>query len=307
MLSFRFAPLAAALVASVAAGPLQRRGTNGRASFFHAGAGACGWTNSGSDKIVAVTQADWDNGANCGRTIFINHKGNTQQATVADLCPTCTGSHDLDMSWSLFSALGGTAEQGVFQMNWQWESSGSSSSSTNDDSNNSGKSSSSSSSSSSSHKSTSILSSSSSTSSHSVPKQTQASTSHSVSATRTVSTSAQAQATGSSPSEANETVTGEPAWWAEVIDYCGLDTEPQYPVAIAESKLYRTDDLSKACGKAVSVRNPANNKIVEATIVSYLPGAEENYIAMGDAFRVLSDDYENPEVDSVEWGFPISS
>ncbi|CAO1628692.1 unnamed protein product [Parajaminaea phylloscopi] len=319
MLSFKFAPLAAALVASVAAAPLQRRGKAGQATFYDAGLGACGWTNSGSDKIVAVTYANWAGGANCGKTISITHNGNTQQATIADLCPTCGGSDDLDMSWGLFSALGGTHDMGVFQMQW---SMGSDSGSSNNNNNNNNQqkqqkqqnkqeeqktTSSSSAQPTSTHSASPSSSSAASSTSSPSPKKTSAATSHSVSASRTASTSAKAQATGSSYREAKSTVTGTPAWWASVDDYCGLDSEPKYPVAIAQSKLYSTADLSNACGKAVSLRNPANNKTVEATVVSYLPGAEENYIALGDAYRVLSDDYNNPNVETVEWGFPESS
>lgn len=290
--------------------------------------GACGWTNSGNDKIVAVTYANWNGGANCGKTISITYNGNTQQATVADLCPTCGGSSDLDMSWGLFSALGGTADQGVFQMSWSFGSDSGSSNQNNNNNNNvkqqqqiaaatSSSSSSSSatqtySSSSSSSSSSSPSSSSSSSSSHSTPTSTSTAattpaSSHSVSASRTATTSAKAEATAASYRKAKDFVTGAPAWWAVVEDYCGLESEPKYPVAIGNSKLYSTADLSKACGKAISLRNPANNKTVEATVVSYLPGSEENYIALGDAYRVLSDNYDSPSVEIVEWGFPESS
>lgn len=290
MLSLKFAAFASALVATVSALPLQKR-MSGTATFYQAGLGNCGWTNSGSDMIVALPTSMYAGGSHCGKKLTVTNQktGKTQQATVADSCPTCGSSQDLDMSWGLFSALGGTENEGVFPISWSFG--GSSGSSSNNNNNDDKKSSSSSSSS---HSATPT--STSSSSSHSAT-----STASTASATKSTSTSAQPTSTGYS--QPKDTVSGTPAFWAEVTDYCGLDSKPEYPVAIAPSKLYGNADLANACGKAVSLKNPANGKTVEGTVVSYLPGGEENAIALGTAFRALSDNYDAPAVESVQWGF----
>ncbi|GAC72559.1 hypothetical protein PANT_7d00162 [Moesziomyces antarcticus T-34] len=114
--------LAIALAAAgAAAAPLAKR-SSGQATYYAAGlaadhdhtsflpilltTGACGWTNSGSDFIVAMNAPEWAGGAHCGQTVTItnNKNGNTQTAQVADLCPGCSWG-SLDMSTSLFSAL----------------------------------------------------------------------------------------------------------------------------------------------------------------------------------------------------------
>lgn len=266
MLSFRFASLALALVAGATAAPIQRRDNSGQATFFQAGLGACGWTNSGSDMIVAVTPSVFSGGSVCGKKITITNEktGKTQEATISDECPTCTSTKDLDMSSGLFSALGGTEEEGVFQMKWSWGSDSSSSSS-----------------------------SSSSSNSNDSKDTNQKST----------KTSSSSAAKSSSSSSASDTVSGTPSWWSEVQDYCNLDSKPEYPVAIAPSKFFSADDLSNACGKSVSLKNPANGKTVTGTVASYLSGAEENSIALSNAYSALADDASNPgSISTVQWG-----
>lgn len=43
----------------------------------------------------------------CGKTVIVKNKssGATQEATVADTCPTCTNAESLDLSRGLFAAL----------------------------------------------------------------------------------------------------------------------------------------------------------------------------------------------------------
>jgi expansin (peptidoglycan-binding protein) len=57
----------------------------------------------------------------CGRHVRITNPqtGRTVTAQVADLCPGC-GAGSLDMSPAVFHALGGTDDQGVFPINWNF-------------------------------------------------------------------------------------------------------------------------------------------------------------------------------------------
>ncbi|POW05419.1 hypothetical protein PSHT_10746 [Puccinia striiformis] len=85
---------------------LARRFT-GHATYFAPGTGACGATNSGSDYIVAMNQAQYAGGSLCQKTVSIKNEasGKSVQAKVVDKCPGCAfGS--LDLSPTVFSALG---------------------------------------------------------------------------------------------------------------------------------------------------------------------------------------------------------
>ncbi|KAI9627353.1 hypothetical protein H4Q26_017451 [Puccinia striiformis f. sp. tritici PST-130] len=93
----------------------------GHATYFAPGTGACGATNSGSDYIVAMNQAQYAGGSLCQKTVSIKNEasGKSVQAKVVDKCPGCAfGS--LDLSPTVFSALGDMSA-GVLPISWQLE------------------------------------------------------------------------------------------------------------------------------------------------------------------------------------------
>ncbi|PWN90135.1 hypothetical protein FA10DRAFT_266634 [Acaromyces ingoldii] len=132
MVSAKFIFSLAAFAAAATAAPvdsqpeahLEKRSYSGRATYYQAGMGNCGWENTGADKIVALNTAQYgstsDQSEHCGKKVRIHHNGQTQTATVADSCPTCNyGS--LDMSKSLFGALtNDNFDLGEFQMTWEF-------------------------------------------------------------------------------------------------------------------------------------------------------------------------------------------
>ncbi|KJA27177.1 hypothetical protein HYPSUDRAFT_106555, partial [Hypholoma sublateritium FD-334 SS-4] len=75
-----------------------------RFTFYAAGLGACGKTNSASDFIVALNSAQYDGGAHCFETITITVNGETQSAQIVDECPGCPFA-GLDFSAGLFTAF----------------------------------------------------------------------------------------------------------------------------------------------------------------------------------------------------------
>ncbi|KAF8922525.1 RlpA-like double-psi beta-barrel-protein domain-containing protein-containing protein [Mucidula mucida] len=89
-------------------------------TYYEAGLGACGGTNSGSDFIVAMSAQDWDNGAHCNAQITITINGKSTQATIVDECMGCP-SNDLDFSEGLFKFFGDTS-QGVLSGSWSYGS-----------------------------------------------------------------------------------------------------------------------------------------------------------------------------------------
>ncbi|KAK7460920.1 hypothetical protein VKT23_008848 [Stygiomarasmius scandens] len=76
---------------------------SGSATFFNPGLGACGFTNTDSDFIVAVSSQIFNSGL-CNRQMNVNFQGRNVQVTVVDSCPGC-GAGDIDLSPAAFSQL----------------------------------------------------------------------------------------------------------------------------------------------------------------------------------------------------------
>ncbi|CDR98905.1 hypothetical protein [Sporisorium scitamineum] len=248
--------LALALAAvGAAAAPLAKR-SSGQATYYAAGLGACGWTNSGSDFIVAMNAPEWNGGANCGKTITITNtqNGNTQQAQVVDLCPGCSWG-SLDMSTSLFSALNnGNMDAGATY-----------------------------------------------TKTYS-PSATP--TPSSVSWTQPTPTSFTTYAPQPSSSSNSKTVVSSPEWWSDVNNVCGFVQDARsLPIAISGSSLLAADKLQSACGKWIQIKNNQNGKELSVQVVNFYDGPQGE-VALGEAYKRLANNYENPEtIESVTWGF----
>lgn len=117
------APVAPVLAAAASATATAASGTTGSASgdatFYAVGLGACGWTNSDSEMVVAINAPDWAAGKHCGQFVQITGPAGTQTAKVVDLCPGCA-SGDLDMSPVLFEAVMGSKDIGRAKMDWSF-------------------------------------------------------------------------------------------------------------------------------------------------------------------------------------------
>jgi len=96
----------------------------GRATWFYVGLGACGYTDTDNDWIVALNEAQYDtpHGVYCNRFLVVENEQNgaTAVAKVRDMCPGCSyGS--LDMSPDLFKAIStGGLDEGTFPIKWSW-------------------------------------------------------------------------------------------------------------------------------------------------------------------------------------------
>ncbi|TFK78656.1 hypothetical protein K466DRAFT_668368 [Polyporus arcularius HHB13444] len=103
----RFSVVLFAALSAATFGYAQTSMSGGDATFYTAGVGSCGFTNTDADFIVAVDVATITSfpgaGANpnanpmCGRQLVVTGPdGNSVTVTVADTCPTCApGSVDL--------------------------------------------------------------------------------------------------------------------------------------------------------------------------------------------------------------------
>lgn len=84
-------------------------------------AGACGTVNPDSAKIIALYTSAYANGDNCGRSVVIKNldDGTQTTATVADMCPSCGGPQDIDLSVGAFEAIDSEYKtHGVRNIEW---------------------------------------------------------------------------------------------------------------------------------------------------------------------------------------------
>lgn len=120
----------------------------GEATFYYQGgvAGACGSVSSDSSKVVALQTSMYGSGEYCGKTITITNTGKSSvapvhllavhtadsfissrrkdtgastTATVADECPSCSGSSSIDLSTGAFDAIG-SEDTGVLNVSWSF-------------------------------------------------------------------------------------------------------------------------------------------------------------------------------------------
>ena len=68
---------------------------------------SCPSVNPDSAKIIALYTEAYENGANCGRTVQIDNldDGTSTTAVVADSCPSCSNSNNIDLSVGAFEAI----------------------------------------------------------------------------------------------------------------------------------------------------------------------------------------------------------
>ncbi|KAI0725545.1 RlpA-like double-psi beta-barrel-protein domain-containing protein-containing protein [Fomitopsis betulina] len=112
------------LVPAVAALPVQhfsKRDNTGDGTYYDTGTGACGYTDSNNDPIVAISHVIYGDGESCNQWVQITNpaNGKSQYGQVRDECEGCA-QDDLDMSPSLFQSLGEDLSVGRFQIEWHY-------------------------------------------------------------------------------------------------------------------------------------------------------------------------------------------
>ncbi|KAI5813377.1 RlpA-like double-psi beta-barrel-protein domain-containing protein-containing protein [Pyronema omphalodes] len=99
---------------------------NGLATYYAPGSGSCGWVNSNSDDIVAISYkimepldgGNPNNNPNCGRKIKVSYKGKSLIATVVDKCMGCS-PEKIDLAQGAFEKLS-PIDPGVINVSWEW-------------------------------------------------------------------------------------------------------------------------------------------------------------------------------------------
>ncbi|KAI9753728.1 MAG: hypothetical protein M4579_005019 [Chaenotheca gracillima] len=94
---------------------------SGDITYYEPGLGACGWTNSSDEPIVALPHGLMGEQSNgnpfCGRHIQINNNGKTATAKVVDKCMGCEGD-SIDLSDSVFKQLASMDAGRVSDVDW---------------------------------------------------------------------------------------------------------------------------------------------------------------------------------------------
>lgn len=101
---------------------------SGDGTYYDVSLGACGWTNSDTELVVALSYELYDsvgtanpnNNPYCGKYINVYRDGKTVQVKVVDRCTGCS-YYSLDMSPSAYDQLG-TVEEGRIPITWSWAS-----------------------------------------------------------------------------------------------------------------------------------------------------------------------------------------
>ncbi|KAI0010846.1 RlpA-like double-psi beta-barrel-protein domain-containing protein-containing protein [Xylariaceae sp. FL0662B] len=93
----------------------------GDLTYYEPGLGSCGWTNSDSEQVVALSPAQYARDpAACGKTIQITKDGKTVTAKVVDKCPSCSEG-SIDVSSTVFQQLA-PLTVGRTQVEWDFVS-----------------------------------------------------------------------------------------------------------------------------------------------------------------------------------------
>ncbi|KAH8833550.1 RlpA-like double-psi beta-barrel-protein domain-containing protein-containing protein [Flagelloscypha sp. PMI_526] len=104
---------------------LNKRFSGSRWTFYDAGLGACGKTNSRDDFIVALNSAQYGGGypgPQCFKKIKMTYKGKTATATIMDECPGCPFG-GLDLTEGLFEFFD-NKDKGVLSGEWSFSDGG---------------------------------------------------------------------------------------------------------------------------------------------------------------------------------------
>lgn len=99
----------------------------GDITYYTPGVGSCGWTNTSSDSIVAISVSLMDTKSNgnpntnpwCGTKIMISYNGVETPATIVDTCMGCEIEGSLDLTESLFKAVAPNGDGRVHGVSWR--------------------------------------------------------------------------------------------------------------------------------------------------------------------------------------------
>ncbi|KAJ3783355.1 RlpA-like double-psi beta-barrel-protein domain-containing protein-containing protein [Lentinula aff. detonsa] len=156
MFTFMIVPIIFALLSSLVAGraiPIRKSlegkrsvtvtdfsGGTGDGTYYDAGLGACGITNSDTDYIAAIGEDFFDQYAIhmgvtsgnpnenpiCNKKVIATYQGKSVTVAITDRCGGCTNPYSLDFTPTAFSQLADQSVGRITGMTWVWADSDSS-------------------------------------------------------------------------------------------------------------------------------------------------------------------------------------
>lgn len=102
-------------------------GRTGDGTWYTPGLGACGWTNSESDAVIAIGGGLYDKtrpspsapSSLCGKRVKISYKGKSTTAKIVDYCGGCK-VNDIDMSPAVFKHFAPKSKGRIFNVHWEY-------------------------------------------------------------------------------------------------------------------------------------------------------------------------------------------
>ncbi|KAI8873201.1 hypothetical protein GQ42DRAFT_113724, partial [Ramicandelaber brevisporus] len=95
----------------------------GTASWTNFGLGSCGWINSNSEMVTGVSPGAMSDKTKCGACAIVTGDsgqiGKSVKVKIVDTCMGC-GDSDLNLSCTVFEALGYSTDVGHVQVSWQF-------------------------------------------------------------------------------------------------------------------------------------------------------------------------------------------
>lgn len=92
---------------------------HGDLTYYSVGLGSCGWTNTDSELVAAVSVALHDRLKPCGRKMRITRNGKSVDVKVVDKCMGCA-EWDVDLSPTAFEKVVGSLGVGRAAADWVW-------------------------------------------------------------------------------------------------------------------------------------------------------------------------------------------
>lgn len=99
---------------------------HGDGTYYNPYVGACGWTNTDDDLIVAISQQRYNkeivngnsnNNPLCGKKLRVSYEGKSVDVKIVDSCPGCS-ENSLDLSPAAFSKI---ADKDLGRIKIDWE------------------------------------------------------------------------------------------------------------------------------------------------------------------------------------------
>ncbi|KAI9489692.1 hypothetical protein BDB00DRAFT_876125 [Zychaea mexicana] len=98
---------------------------SGVGTYYNAGPGSCGETDTNDELVVAINKPQMHNGPNpnvnphCNKYVYVTGPNGETKARIVDTCPLCPEGC-LDLSPTVFQIVCGELSKGKCQIDWKF-------------------------------------------------------------------------------------------------------------------------------------------------------------------------------------------